>query len=82
MSCVQNRAGWYHRLMQRVASWGVATVQYDTPFVPIITVASELQLFPHLVEVRAQLWARSLLHLLGPALCSFVMHCACASCFL
>lgn len=55
LPCVQNRAGWYHRIIQRVASWGVATVQYDTPLLPIVTVAAEVQLFPHLVEVGAPL---------------------------
>ncbi|EFN59881.1 hypothetical protein CHLNCDRAFT_153950 [Chlorella variabilis] len=45
-----NRAGWYHRLMQRAASWGLVTVQYDTPFFPLLTVAAEVQLFPYLLQ--------------------------------
>ncbi|KAI3429238.1 hypothetical protein D9Q98_005337 [Chlorella vulgaris] len=45
-----NRAAWYKRLMLQVASWGVATLQYDTPFYPLITAAAEVQLFPHLLQ--------------------------------
>lgn len=57
-SPLQNRAGWYHRLMQRAASWGLVTVQYDTPFFPLLTVAAEVQLFPYLLQVRLLLPSR------------------------
>jgi hypothetical protein len=38
--------------VRQVAAWGVVTVQYDTPTFTLISVASELRLFPHLAQVR------------------------------
>lgn len=57
---LQNLAAWYDRFAQQAASWGLAGVQYDLsagyfdrfikPF--STTVATELQLFPFLKQVR------------------------------
>ncbi|KAI7843307.1 hypothetical protein COHA_003138 [Chlorella ohadii] len=50
-----NKASWYQRIVQQIASWGWVVVQYDTPSLPPVTIAAEVQLFPALAEwVAAQ----------------------------
>lgn len=45
----QSRADWYTAYANQLASWGYAVAQYDTKFLTMPSVASELALLPRLL---------------------------------